>query len=89
MASPLVEADHPVTVLAAIATAPIFVWELSLGLWLVVKGFKPSPRHHGHGRRHRLTGPAGLGPPSGPALHHGKVRIGARRHHRKPGKDRS
>ena len=27
----------------AIAAAPIFVWELSLGLWLVVKGFKPSP----------------------------------------------
>jgi LuxR family maltose regulon positive regulatory protein len=29
--------------LAAIATAPIFLWELSLGVWLVVKGFKPSP----------------------------------------------
>jgi hypothetical protein len=28
---------------AAIATAPIFLWELSLGVWLVVKGFKPSP----------------------------------------------
>lgn len=26
-----------------IAVAPIFVWELSLGVWLVVKGFKPSP----------------------------------------------
>jgi hypothetical protein len=26
-----------------IATAPIFVWELSLGVWLAVKGFKPSP----------------------------------------------
>ena len=26
-----------------IATAPIFVWELSLGVWLVVKGFTPSP----------------------------------------------
>jgi len=26
-----------------IAAAPIFVWELSLGIWLVVKGFKPSP----------------------------------------------
>ena len=22
---------------------PIFVWELSLGVWLVVKGFRPSP----------------------------------------------
>jgi Domain of unknown function (DUF4386) len=29
--------------LHVIAGAPIFFWELSLGLWLVVKGFKPSP----------------------------------------------
>ena len=28
---------------SAIALLPIFVWELSLGLWLVFKGFKPSP----------------------------------------------
>ena len=27
----------------AIATAPEFVWELSLGVYLIVKGFKPSP----------------------------------------------
>lgn len=26
-----------------ILAAPIFVWELSLGLYLVIKGFKPSP----------------------------------------------
>jgi hypothetical protein len=39
----LFRSNDPVTVLAAIATAPIFVWELSLGVWLVVKGFKPSP----------------------------------------------
>jgi hypothetical protein len=25
-----------------IAAAPIFAWELSLGVWLVIKGFKPS-----------------------------------------------
>jgi hypothetical protein len=25
-----------------IALAPIFFWELSLGVWLVVKGFRPS-----------------------------------------------
>jgi hypothetical protein len=25
-----------------IATAPEFVWELSLGIYLIVKGFKPS-----------------------------------------------
>ena len=24
-------------------TLPIFMWELSLGLWLLVKGFRPSP----------------------------------------------
>jgi hypothetical protein len=30
------------TVWHGIAAAPIFVWELSLGVWMVVKGFKPS-----------------------------------------------
>jgi hypothetical protein len=39
----LFRGNDPVTVLAAIATVPIFLWELSLGVWLVVKGFKPSP----------------------------------------------
>jgi Domain of unknown function (DUF4386) len=39
----LFRGNDPVTVLAAVATVPIFVWELSLGVWLVVKGFKPSP----------------------------------------------
>jgi len=39
----LFRSNDPVQVLAAIATIPIFVWELSLGVWLVVKGFKPSP----------------------------------------------
>lgn len=28
---------------AAVLAVPVFFWELSLGLWLVVKGFKPSP----------------------------------------------
>jgi hypothetical protein len=28
---------------SVVALAPIFVWELSLGLWLVVRGFRPSP----------------------------------------------
>ena len=27
---------------AGIAVAPIFLWEVSLGVWLVVKGFRPS-----------------------------------------------
>jgi hypothetical protein len=39
----LFRGNDPITVLAAIATVPIFLWELSLGVWLVVKGFKPSP----------------------------------------------
>ena len=29
--------------LHVIAAAPIFLWELSLGVWLVIKGFRPSP----------------------------------------------
>ena len=28
---------------AGIATIPIALWEFSLGVWLVVKGFNPSP----------------------------------------------
>jgi hypothetical protein len=28
---------------AAIAAFPVAVWELSLGIYLVVKGFRPSP----------------------------------------------
>ena len=35
--------NEQVSVWSGIATAPIFVWELSLGVWLAVKGFKPSP----------------------------------------------
>jgi len=34
--------NAPGSVWQGIATAPIFLWELSLGVWLVVKGFKPS-----------------------------------------------
>jgi hypothetical protein len=36
-------ANPDITVARAITTAPIFVWELSLGIYLVVKGFKPTP----------------------------------------------
>jgi hypothetical protein len=32
-----------VSAFRAIATFPVAAWELSLGLWLVVKGFRPSP----------------------------------------------
>ena len=35
---------------AAIATIPEFLWELSLGIYLVVKGFKPSPITAGYAR---------------------------------------
>lgn len=31
------------TVFAGIATVPIFAWELSLGLYMTFKGFRPSP----------------------------------------------
>jgi len=32
-----------VSAFAAIATLPVAAWEFSLGVWLVVKGFNPSP----------------------------------------------
>ena len=35
--------NEQVSVWSGIATAPIFAWELSLGVWLMVKGFRPSP----------------------------------------------
>lgn len=41
--------------LAGIATLPIFAWELSLGLYLTFKGFRPVP----------LLTPAGAHPPAG------------------------
>lgn len=34
--------NQAVSVWSGIATAPIFFWELSLGLWMAVKGFNPS-----------------------------------------------
>jgi hypothetical protein len=39
-----------ISVFGAIVTLPIFFWELSLGIWLIVKGFKTSPilDHHYH-----------------------------------------
>jgi Domain of unknown function (DUF4386) len=38
----LFRTDHQITVLA-VGFLPVAVWEFSLGVWLVVKGFKPSP----------------------------------------------
>jgi hypothetical protein len=34
--------NEQVSVWSGIAVLPIFVWEFSLGVWLVVKGFRPS-----------------------------------------------
>ena len=36
----VIDAGSPVQ---AIATIPEFIWELSLGVYLIVKGFKPCP----------------------------------------------
>ena len=33
----------PMSTVAGVAALPIALWELSLGVWLVVKGFNPSP----------------------------------------------
>lgn len=38
-------ANEFITVFAGIATVPIFVWELSIGLWMAIKGFRPSALH--------------------------------------------
>jgi hypothetical protein len=38
----VLRADHQVTVLAA-GFVPVAAWEFPLGVWLVLKGFRPSP----------------------------------------------
>ena len=38
-----VRRHRPPTPVLALAALPVAAWELSLGVWLVVKGFKPSP----------------------------------------------
>jgi Domain of unknown function (DUF4386) len=38
----LFRTDHQITVLA-LGFLPVAAWEFSLGVWLVVKGFRPSP----------------------------------------------
>lgn len=35
--------NEQLSALSAVAVAPVFVWELSLGLWLVVRGFRTVP----------------------------------------------
>jgi hypothetical protein len=34
-----------ISVLRSIAAIPVFAWEMSLAVWLIVKGFKPSVYH--------------------------------------------
>jgi hypothetical protein len=34
---------EPFSTWSAVATLPVAAWELSLGVWMVVKGFRPSP----------------------------------------------
>lgn len=46
------------SVWAVIAVVPIFVWELSLGIWLTVKGFRPSPITSESAAAHSATGRA-------------------------------
>jgi hypothetical protein len=36
------DANEQLSVLSAVAVAPIAAWELSLGIWLVVRGFRPA-----------------------------------------------
>jgi len=39
----LLRGSVPPPSVASLAALPVAAWELSLGVWLVVKGFKPSP----------------------------------------------
>lgn len=41
-ATTLVGVNEPASIWTVLATLPIFVWEFSLGVWLLVKGFRPS-----------------------------------------------
>jgi hypothetical protein len=49
-------AYEQVSVWSAIATIPEGVWELSLGIYLTVKGFQPSPITEGYARDIGLAG---------------------------------
>ena len=50
--SDVIEVGSPGRSLAAV---PEFFWELSFGVYLIVKGFKPSPITAGHGGRPMIT----------------------------------
>ena len=42
-AANIVGINEPTSVWTVLATLPIFAWELALGVWLLAKGFRPSP----------------------------------------------
>lgn len=50
MVAVLFGAYEQVSLWSSIATIPEFLWELSLGIYLIVKGFKPSPITAGYAR---------------------------------------
>jgi hypothetical protein len=39
----LFRGNHQIALLAVAGTLPVAAWEFSLGVWLIVKGFRPSP----------------------------------------------
>lgn len=43
-----------VSVWGSITALPVFAWEMTLAVWLIVKGFKPSPVSSGN-TRHVVT----------------------------------
>jgi Domain of unknown function (DUF4386) len=57
--------NHRVSAWSAIAALPIALWELALGIWLVVNGFQPSPitADLAAVHAHRRTPAAVSGPP--------------------------
>jgi Domain of unknown function (DUF4386) len=36
-------AYEDLSIIGAVAAAPVLAWELSVAAWMIVKGFKPSP----------------------------------------------
>jgi hypothetical protein len=54
--------NERISLWSGIALVPIFVWELSLGLYLVIKGFKPSAKLLGEPSGSRS--PDGIAAPS-------------------------
>jgi hypothetical protein len=56
--------DDPGGTLQGLATIPEFLWELSLGIYLTVKGFRPAPilRGSGGGRDRPLPGAPAVAP---------------------------